>query len=75
MIISKTPLRMSYVGGGSDLPSFYRKYGGAVISTAINKYIYIMVKNRFEKGIRISYSVTENVNLKHQIKHPIVKML
>ena len=73
MIISKTPLRMSYVGGGSDLPSFYRKYGGAVISTAINKYIYIMVKNRFEKGIRISYSVTENVNSKHQIKHPIVK--
>lgn len=73
MIISRTPLRMSFVGGGSDLSSYYRNYGGAVISTTIDKYIYIMVKDRFEKGIRISYSVTENVNSKEQIKHPIVR--
>lgn len=64
---------MSYVGGGSDLSSYYREYGGAVISTAIDKYIYIMVKDRFEKGIRLSYSITENVNSREQIQHPIVR--
>ena len=43
MIISKTPLRMSFVGGGSDLPVFYRRFGGAVVSTAIDKFVYISV--------------------------------
>lgn len=73
MIITKTPLRMSYVGGGSDLPSYYREFGGAVISTAINKYVYVLVKPRFEKGIRLSYSVTENVERACDLKHPIVR--
>ncbi|MDA9611408.1 GHMP kinase [Gammaproteobacteria bacterium] len=73
MIITKTPLRMSYVGGGSDLPSYYLKYGGAVISSAIKKYVYVITKPRFEDGIRLSYSVTEDVKSKSDIQHPIVR--
>ena len=61
MIISKTPLRMSFVGGGSDLPAFYREHGGAVLSTAIDRYIYITVNKRFDDTFRISYSRTEEV--------------
>jgi D-glycero-alpha-D-manno-heptose-7-phosphate kinase len=73
MIISKSPLRMSYVGGGSDLPSYYRECGGAVISTAINHYVYVMVKDRFEDGVRVSYSKTENVKNRNEIEHPLVR--
>ena len=58
MIISRTPLRMSFVGGGSDLPSFYRKFGGAVVSTAINKFVYITLNEKFDHRIRVSYSRT-----------------
>jgi len=73
MIITKTPLRMSYVGGGSDMPSFYREHGGAVISSAINVFVYVIVKDRFEEGIRVSYSKTENVIQASDIEHPIVR--
>jgi D-glycero-alpha-D-manno-heptose-7-phosphate kinase len=73
MIITKTPLRMSYVGGGSDLPNYYRNYGGAVISSSVNKFIYVIVKPRFEKGIRLSYSKTENVRNRSEIEHPLVR--
>ena len=73
LIITKTPLRMSYVGGGSDLSSYYREFGGAVISTAINHYIYVLVKPRFENGIRLSYSKTENVSCREEIEHPLVR--
>jgi len=73
MIISRTPLRMSFVGGGSDLPSFYRKHGGAVISTAINKYVYVNVNKKFDSGIRIAYSKTEEVSSVSQIEHKIVR--
>src|SRR5213593_507516 len=73
MIISKTPLRMSFVGGGSDLPVFYRKYGGAVVSTAINKYVYVTVNKKFDDRIRVSYSRTEEVRSVDKIKHPLVR--
>lgn len=73
MIISRTPLRMSFVGGGSDLPSFYRTHGGAVVSTAIDKYVYVNVNKKFDNGIRISYSKTEEVNGVEKIDHPIVR--
>jgi len=73
MIITKTPLRMSYVGGGSDLPSYYREFGGAVISTAISQYIYLLVKSRFDKGVRVSYSETENVSHRKKIGHSLVR--
>lgn len=73
MIISKTPMRMSFVGGGSDLPSFYRESGGAVVSTTVNKYMYITVNNKFDSGIRASYSRTEEVETAHQIQHPLIR--
>ncbi len=73
MIVSKTPLRMSYVGGGSDLPAFYREELGAVLSTAINRYIYIAVNRKFDGRIRLSYSKTEEVDTVHELEHPIVR--
>lgn len=74
MIISKTPLRISFVGGGSDLRSFYEQseIGGAVVTTAINKYIYVTVNKKFDNSIRVSYSKTEEVENISQIEHPIV---
>jgi len=73
MIISKTPLRMSFVGGGSDLPVYYRQREGAVLSTAIDKYMYVTVNQKFDGDIRLSYSATEDVNHVDQLKHPIVR--
>src|SRR5438093_3689402 len=73
MIISRTPLRMSFVGGGSDLPVFYRKYGGAVVSTAINQFVYITVNKKFDQKIRVSYSKTEEARTVDKIKHPLVR--
>lgn len=73
MIVTKTPLRMSFVGGGSDLPSYYKKKGGAVLSTSVDKYVYITVNKKFDMNIRLSYSITENVSNSQQIKHPIVR--
>ena len=73
MIISKTPLRMSFVGGGSDLPVFYRKYGGAVVSTAINKFVYVTVNKKFDDRIRVSYAKTEEARSVDRIKHPLVR--
>ncbi|HXG46325.1 MAG TPA: GHMP kinase [Methylomirabilota bacterium] len=73
MIISRTPLRMSFVGGGSDLPAFYRRFGGAVVSTAIDKYVYITVNPKFDHHIRVSYSRTEEVDRVARIKHPLVR--
>lgn len=73
MIISKTPLRMSFAGGGSDLPAFYEHSEGAVVSAAIDKYIYVTVNQKFDSYIRISYSITENAKSVDKIEHPIVR--
>lgn len=73
MIISRTPLRMSFAGGGSDLPSFYRQFGGAVVSTAIDKYVYVTVNPKFDNGIRIAYSKNEEVACVAEIEHRLVK--
>ena len=73
MIISKTPLRISFVGGGSDIESFYSKSGGAVVSTAIDKYIYITVNKKFDNHIRVSYSKTEEVKRVDEIEHKLVR--
>jgi D-glycero-alpha-D-manno-heptose-7-phosphate kinase len=73
MIIARTPLRMSFVGGGSDLPIFYKEFGGAVVSTAINKYVYVTVNKKFDDHIRVSYSKTEEVENINQIEHKIVR--
>jgi D-glycero-alpha-D-manno-heptose-7-phosphate kinase len=73
MIVSKTPLRMSFVGGGSDLPAFYLEELGAVLSTSIDKYIYICVNKKFDGRIRISYTRTEDVEHRLQVEHPLVR--
>jgi D-glycero-alpha-D-manno-heptose-7-phosphate kinase len=73
MIISSTPLRMSFAGGGSDIPSFYRRHGGAVLSTAINKYIYVTVSEKFDHSLRVSYSKTEQVESADLLEHPLVR--
>lgn len=73
MIVSKTPLRMSFVGGGSDLPAYYREEVGAVLSTSIDKYMYICVNSKFDGRIRVSYTKTEDVHSRHEIEHPLVR--
>jgi D-glycero-alpha-D-manno-heptose-7-phosphate kinase len=73
LIISRTPLRISFAGGGSDLAAFYRQGPGAVLSTAINKYIYINVNKKFDEKIRASYSVTEIVDSVNQLNHELIR--
>lgn len=73
MIISRTPFRVSFVGGGTDLPAFYTQEAGAVLSTAINKYVYITVNRRFDDSLRISYSKTEIVDCLDTVQHPLFR--
>lgn len=74
MIISRTPFRISFTGGGSDLPSFYRRELGAVVSTSIDKYMYIAIHPFFDKNkIQLKYSKTELVDSINDIKHPIFR--
>ena len=73
MVISRTPLRISFVGGGSDLVSFSRRHGGAVVSTTIDKYVYVVVTERFEDDIRVSYTRTEIVDSVGKLKHDLVR--
>lgn len=73
MIITRTPLRISFIGGGSDLPAFYNKAIGRVVSTAINKYIFVTINERFEKNFRIGYSITEIVDKPEQVQNTRVQ--
>ncbi|MCK6468148.1 MAG: hypothetical protein L6Q53_08155 [Candidatus Brocadia sinica] len=73
MIVAKTPFRMSFVGGGSDLEAFYSKDYGAVVSTTIDKYMYMMIHPYFHEKIRVKYSRTEDVDNINDLKHPIVR--
>lgn len=77
MIITRTPLRISFAGGGTDIPSFYQKNSyGSVLSSAINKYIYVSVKSHstiYPEKIRLNYSETEQVKKIENIKNPIIK--
>ena len=73
MIVSRTPFRLSLGGGGTDLPAYYTKHGGFFVSGAVNKYMHIIVNDRFEPGIRVSYSQTEIVQSADEIRHPIVR--
>ncbi len=75
MIISRTPFRISFLGGGTDLPSFYEQEEGAVLSTSINKYMYITVNDRFDDSYRLSYSKTEIVQSIDEIEHKILKVV
>lgn len=73
MIISKTPLRITLGGGATDLPFYYKKKGGFVISAAIQKHVYILVSQRYEKSIRASYSKTEICKSARDIQHPLIR--
>ena len=73
MIISRTPLRVSFAGGGTDLKAYYGEEAGAVISTAIDKYVYITVNGKFENDIRVKYSKTENVKSANELEHPLFR--
>lgn len=76
MIITRAPFRVSFCGGGSDLPSFYEKYGGCVLSTTIRKYMYLTLHNYFYKDqIVLKYSKTECVNDYSEIEHKIFKQV
>jgi Predicted kinase related to galactokinase and mevalonate kinase len=73
MIITRSPLRISLGGGGTDLPSYYRDHGGFLIAAAIDKYIYITVHRRFVDGFLLKYSHLEEVARIDEIKHPIIR--
>ena len=73
MIISKTPLRISFVGGGSDNLINQKDFEGKVLSTTINKFVYLCVNKKFDNNIRFSYSITENVSRSFKLHHPIAR--
>lgn len=73
MIIVRTPLRLSFVGGGSDLKAFYEKRDGIVISSAIDKFVYVIVKERFDDKIYINYSKKEIVDYVDEVEHDLVR--
>lgn len=73
MIIVQTPLRISFFGGGTDFPSFFHEEGGCVLSSAIDKYIFVTVKERFDKKLRIGYTQTEMVNCVDEIQHELIR--
>ena len=76
MIITKTPFRISFCGGGSDIPAFYREHGGCVISTSINRYMYISIHPYFTEGhTALKYSKTEIVDDLKRIEHSIFKCI
>ncbi|NOZ07007.1 MAG: GHMP kinase [Chloroflexi bacterium] len=73
MIVVQTPLRISFLGGGTDLPSFYRQEDGWVVSSAIDKYIFVIIKNRFDEKIRVGYTRTEMVDSVDEVQHELVR--
>jgi D-glycero-alpha-D-manno-heptose-7-phosphate kinase len=73
MICSRTPFRMSFIGGGTDIKEFYKQSTGCVISTSINKYMYIFIHPFFDNRIQVKYAKTELVDHIDKIKHPIVR--
>lgn len=73
MIVVQTPLRVSFLGGGTDFEDFYLKYGGAVLSTAIDKYIFVIVKERFDDMICVNYSKRERVKRVSELRHELVR--
>jgi D-glycero-alpha-D-manno-heptose-7-phosphate kinase len=73
VIITQTPLRVGLVGGGTDLPGYYREHGGRVLNAAIDKYIYVIVKQRFDDDIYVNYSRKEIVSRVEDIEHELVR--
>jgi D-glycero-alpha-D-manno-heptose-7-phosphate kinase len=73
VIVTQTPLRVGLVGGGTDLPGYYREHGGRVLNAAIDKYVYVIVKQRFDDDIYINYSQKEIVSRVEDIQHELVR--
>ena len=73
MIIVKTPYRISLFGGGTDFPGYFRAEGGSVLSSAINKYIYVVIKERFDDKFRVGYTRTEIVDCIDLIEHELIR--
>ena len=73
MIIVQTPLRISFFGGGTDFPSFFMEEGGCVLSSAIDKFIYLTVKERFDDKLRVGYTRTEMVDEVNEIQHELIR--
>lgn len=73
MIITRSPLRISLGGGGTDLPSYYREHGGFLVAAAIDKYVYITQHRTFQQDIIVKYSKLERVQSVDQVEHPIVR--
>jgi D-glycero-alpha-D-manno-heptose-7-phosphate kinase len=73
VIITRTPLRISFGGGGTDLPSYYREFGGFVLSAAINKYVYITINKSFLPGFFLRYSENEHAQGWEQVRHPLLR--
>lgn len=73
MIITQTPLRIGLVGGGTDLPTYYREHGGRVLNAAIDKYVYVIVKQRFDDDIYVNYSKKEIVSRVEDLQHELVR--
>jgi len=73
LIIVQTPLRISFFGGGTDFPSFFMEEGGCVLTSAIDKYIFVAVKERFDSKLRIGYTQTEMVDNIDEIQHELIR--
>ena len=73
MIITRSPLRVSLGGGGTDLPSYYREFGGFLVAASIDKYVYLTQHSTFQPGIIVKYSKLERADHVDQIEHPIVR--
>jgi D-glycero-alpha-D-manno-heptose-7-phosphate kinase len=73
MIITQTPLRIGLLGGGTDLPDYYREHGGRVLNCSIDKYIYVIVKQRFDDEIYVNYSKKEIVSRVEDLEHELVR--
>ncbi len=73
MLITRSPLRISLGGGGTDLPSYYEHFGGFLIAAAIDRYVYVTVNRPFGAGIRLKYSNIENCDTVDEIQHPILR--
>src|SRR5438034_289878 len=73
MIITRSPLRITLGGGGTDLPSYYREHGGFLIAAAIDKYVYVTVMRPFTPGIFLKYSKLEHVGRVDEVQHPIIR--
>src|SRR5665213_2317806 len=73
MIITRSPLRVTLGGGGTDLPSYYRQHGGFLIAAAIDKYVYVTAMRPFTPGIFLKYSKLEHVDAIGDVQHPIIR--